>query len=421
MQNRGVPQTTCIVMFKVIAVAAFSIVSIMAAEPFRLVLTSAQHNTRRETWEFSGQGLPAGVSVKKVTLRGGKQEGVDLITVNNGKLSFTVIPTRGMSIGKVEMGGIRLGWDSPVKEMVHPQHVNLESRGGLGWLEGFNEWMVRCGLEFAGHPGKDKFINNTGDEAEMDLTLHGKIGNIPASEVDVYVDPAEPRRVHIRGRVDERMFYGPKLEMWTDISTEAGSHEFRIEDRVKNLGAYDQEFQMIYHANYGPPLLEANAKFAGAYKQVTPFNAHAAKGVNAFDTYVGPTKGFVEQVYCIVPAADLTGRTMIMLHNAAADRAVTMSWRVGQLPYLTLWKNTTALEEGYVTGLEPGTGFPMNRRIERHFGRVPKLKPQETRTMRIDYAILDNRAAVTKAVETIKSIQANTKAQIDSVPAARPE
>jgi hypothetical protein len=35
---------------------------------------------------------------------------------------------------------------------------------------------VRCGLEWAGHPGKDKFINNTGDEAEMDLTLHGRLG-----------------------------------------------------------------------------------------------------------------------------------------------------------------------------------------------------------------------------------------------------
>jgi hypothetical protein len=98
-----------------------------------------------------------------------------------------------------------------------------------------------------------------------------------------------------------------------------------------------------------------------------------------------------------------------------------MSWRLDQLPYVTLWKNTTALEEGYVTGIEPGTGFPMNRRIERHFGRVPKLKANETRTMRIDYAILDNDAGVAKARETIKSIQGDMKPQIDSEPAPRPE
>jgi hypothetical protein len=408
-------------MCKFVVLATFSLVGAMAAEPFRLVLTSVEHNVHRDAWEYSGKGLPEGVTIKKSTLHGGKQEGVDIIIVNNGKLSFTVIPTRGMGVAHAQMAGIRLGWDSPVKEIVHPQYINLQSRGGLGWLEGFNEFVVRCGLEFAGHPGKDKFITNTGDEAEMDLTLHGKIGNIPASEVEVFVDPAEPKRVHIRGRVDERMFYGPKLELWTDISTEAGSNGFRIEDRVTNRGAYEQELQMIYHANYGPPLLEANSKFVGAFKQVTPFNANAAKGVATFETYAGPTKGFIEQVYCIRPAADLSGRTLVMLHNGAGNRGVTMSWRLDQLPYVTLWKNTTALEEGYVTGIEPGTGFPMNRRIERHFGRVPKLKANETRTMRIDYAILDNDAAVAKARETIKSIQGDMKPQIDSEPASRPE
>ena len=54
---------------------------------------------------------------------------------------------------------------SPVEEIVHPKYIDLESRGGLGWLEGFNEWMVRCGLEFAGHPGEDTFTTNTGGEA----------------------------------------------------------------------------------------------------------------------------------------------------------------------------------------------------------------------------------------------------------------
>jgi len=168
-------------------------------------------------------------------------------------------------------------------------------------------------------------------------------------------------------------------------------------------------------------LLEANARFFGAYKQVTPFNANAAKGLDSFETYAAPTKGFIEQVYCIRPAADSVGRTMVMLQDAAGNRGVAMGWRVEELPYFTLWKNTTALEEGYVTGLEPGTGFPMNRRIERHFGRVPKLKPNETRTMTIDYAILDTPAAVAKARETIKSIQGNVKAQIDPEAEPRPE
>ena len=222
------------------------------AAPFRkgLISSSEQIYVRNATITAAElPSVPGNWSVVKTTLVGGKQEGVDLITVDNGKLTFIVIPTRGMGIRSVRMGEVRLGWDSPVKEVVHPKFINLQSRGGLGWLEGFNEYMVRCGLEFAGHPGKDSFINNVGDRAEMDLTLHGKIGNTPASEVEVLIDQQPPYRNHIRGRVDERMFYGPKLEMWTEISSEVGSSEFRIEDEITNRGAFEQEFQVSFEVS----------------------------------------------------------------------------------------------------------------------------------------------------------------------------
>jgi len=327
------------------------------------------------------------------------------------------VPTRGMSLLKATMGEVRLGWDSPVKEVVHPQFINLQSRGGLGWLEGFNENLVRCGLEFAGHPGKDKFINNVGDEAEMDLTLHGKIGNIPASDVEVVIDRAPPHRIRVRGRVNERMFYGPKLELWTEISTEPGASSFRIEDTISNHGAFDQEFQLIYHANYGPPLLEKGARFVAAVARVTPFNDHAAKAVAEYDRYDGPVRGFIEQVYCLYPQADERRRTTVLLHNAAADRAVSLTYSVDQLPYLTLWKNTTALEEGYVTGLEPGTGFPYNRRIERQFGRVPRLKAGESRSFTIEFAIHTGRDQVRRMVDQVARIQAGRQPQVDAQPA----
>ena len=91
-----------------------------------------------------------GWTVRKRTLRGGRQEGVETLTVDNGALEFTVILTRGMGLLSATMGDVRLGWDSPVREIVHPKFINLESRAGLGWLEGFNEWVVRCGLESNG-------------------------------------------------------------------------------------------------------------------------------------------------------------------------------------------------------------------------------------------------------------------------------
>ncbi len=191
---------------------------------------------------------------------------------------------------------------------------------------------------------------------------------------------------------------------------------FRIEDAVTNYGAYDQEFQIIYHANYAAPLLEGGSRFVAAAKEVRPFNAHAAKSLATFNEYVGPTKGFIEQVYGILPFADDKNRTTVMLRNAAGDKAVSMSYSIEQLPYFTLWKNTTAMEEGYVTGLEPGTGFPANRSIERKAGRVPKLKPNETRRFAIDFGIHGSRQSVEQTAAQISKLQAGRQPQLNPQP-----
>ncbi|MBI3417252.1 MAG: aldose 1-epimerase family protein [Verrucomicrobia bacterium] len=397
-------------MKTIVNLSAVAAVSLAAAnaEPFRASLISVEKNLRVGALEISGKKITPQSpkwSVRKITLHGGKQEGVELVVVDNGKLQFTVVPTRGMGVLEAKLGDVRLGWHSPVKEVVHPRHINLQSRGGLGWLEGFNEWMVRCGLESNGHPGTDKFINNVGDEATMELTLHGKIANIPASEVEVVVDREPPYRISVRGRVDERMFYGPKLELWTEISTEPGSSEFRIADTITNRGAPEQEFEMLYHANYSSPLLEAGATFLAPVSRVIPFNDHAAKSVKDYAIYAAPKAGFIEQVYCLHPLADAQGRTVIVLANKARDRAVSMSFSVKELPYVTLWKNTASEGEGYVTGLEPGTNFPNNRRIERKLGRVPKLAPGASWSATIDYAIHTDAPSVSKIMERVAAIQ----------------
>src|SRR5262249_22985647 len=155
-----------------------------------------------------------------------------------------VVPTRGMGLLSAQLGDVRLGWDSPVKDVVHPKHVNLTARGGLGWLDGFNEFVVRCGLENNGGPGQDKIVNNLADEESVDLTLHGKIANVPAREVEVIVDRESPYRIRIRGVVSETMFLGPKLELTSEISTKPGSDSFRIADTIANVGSQPQEFEV---------------------------------------------------------------------------------------------------------------------------------------------------------------------------------
>lgn len=390
--------------------------SLYAEDLQKLVLLDTATNTWVDGVQIAGKednqsGFPW--YVKKETLVGGKQAGVDLVEVHNGQLTIRIIPTRGMNILDVTDGDLRLGWDSPVKEVVHPQFIDLESRGGLGWLEGFNEWLVRCGLEFAGHPGTDEFISNTGEEATMDLTLHGKIGNIPASKVEILIDQDEPYTIRVRGTVYESFFYGPKLQLVTELAIIPGESQFTVTDTVTNLGSQDQEFQLIYHTNYGSPLLEEGAKAHVAIKKLTPMNSHADESISDFATYKGPTTGFIEEVFLIYPLADDDGNTHVCLQNAAGDRAASVSWNTSELPYFTLWKNTASIDDGYVTGLEPATGFPFNRKVERKFGRVPKLKAGESRSFSLKYGILNGEEAVSEMVDKIAELQATQKPVIE--------
>ena len=45
---------------------------------------------------------------------------------------------------------------------------------------------------------------------------------------------------------------------------------FQLADLIVNDGEDEQEFQIIYHANFGPPLLEEGSTFAGGGREGHP-------------------------------------------------------------------------------------------------------------------------------------------------------
>ncbi len=349
-------------------------------------------------------------SVQTRTLRGGTQEGVDVVEIDNGKLSFAVLPTRGMGIWKGQYGKVQLGWDSPVKKPVHPAFVNSLENGGLGWLRGFNEWIVRCGLSSMGAPGMDTLVDNNGNAMEAFLPLHGNIANLPAHTVSVEVTEKE---IILRGEVDETMMFGPALRLQTEISTAFGSGSLTIVDTVTNLGDKPTEHELLYHVNYGGSVLEKGTRFVAPFKQVAPRDARAAEGIGEFDQFDGPLPGFVEQAYFFELAGKRGNRqTVAMLKNAKCDQASLLRYSLKDFPCFTLWKNTAGAKDGYVTGLEPATAYPNPRRFERGKGRVIMLAGGESRSTKLVVEALDTKKAVRAAETEIKALQKNAKGTV---------
>lgn len=353
-------------------------------------------------------GSARGYSVSKRTLRGGLREGVDVVEVDNGRLRFVVIPTRGMGLWRASCDDVQLGWKSPVKGPVHPAFVPVWEPSGIGWLSGFDELLVRCGLESNGAP---EFAPN----GTLRCPLHGLVGNIPAHKVDVTID-GDSGEIIIGGVVDESRLFGNKLRMTTTIRTKVGSTELTVADEITNISAQPSELEFFYHINFGMPLVTPGAKVSLPIKKMSPRDAMAVANLPEWNVYGPETPGLAEVCFFIELAADANGQTRAVLRSAAGDQGVSVKFNNTQLPFLTLWKNRLAAADGYVTGIEPAHNFPNPKSFEKQNGRVAVLKPGETRRFGVSIEALPDAASVAAAEKVVATIQGGVKPEICAQP-----
>ncbi len=348
-------------------------------------------------------------SVRKRVLRGGRRDGVDLVRIDNGALSLNVVPTRGMSVWRGRYHHDHLGWGSPVKDgPVHPALVNLADLGGLGWLQGFDEMMVRCGLEHNGAPfHQDGTIH----------PLHGRIANAPAHYVALHVEEQPPHALILEGIVDEARLFGPRLRMIVRLSTVPGSNRVVVRDEITNLGDIPADLQLLYHWNFGPPYLGEGSRLVAPAKVVVPRDARAVEGIGHHDTYGPPEPGFTEQVYFFELFGDgPDGKTLTLLRDREGERGVVLRFATRQLPCFTLWKNTAGRKDGYVTGLEPATNYPNPKPFEAERRRVPMLPPGASYTAETILEVLDSKPAVASVEAEIAALQNQGAPQIHERP-----
>ena len=312
---------------------------------------------------------------------GGPSDGVVTVTLTAGDCRATLCPTRGLGVLDFSRDATTLGWDSPSGPgPVPPWRVDLASRGGLGWLDGFTELVVRCGLSFNGPPGHDA----GGPPLEQDITLHGRIANRPAAAVRV---DRNGESVTCTGSVREAVLFGVGLELRTAITLHPGGRLI-IEDTVHNIVARPQEMQLLYHINIDPRQLGDDTELTPPPGAMQPRDETAAAGIDRWTAIDPPTDGYAEQVFFVTPPDDGEEATT-RLHSPSTGRGVEVTQSLGTLPSLSIWKCFQPAADGYVLGIEPGTGFPNFKADERAAGRVVVLQPGESRTHRVQLAIGD--------------------------------
>lgn len=305
-------------------------------------------------------------SVRRLLADDGKGRGMRVLEFDNGSgLRFTVYPDRGMDIGAASYNGTPLAWMSCNGD-VAPQFYDAN---GFEWLRTWPGGLLTgCGLTNVGGPN---------DAPGGPHGLHGRISHTPAAEVNASASWTDAKTYELAasGRVNQSKVFGEKLSLTRRIATRLGSASIEVCDTVENLGFESAPLMLLYHMNFGWPLVDDGAVLEAVPHEVTPQTAHAAAGLQEWMRAAAPTPGFNEQVYyhAIPPGED--GLASIRLANPALGLAVRVAFRTAELPHLIQWKMMGQGE--YVMGLEPANCFPEGQERIASRGVLRHLNPGE--------------------------------------------
>jgi hypothetical protein len=324
--------------------------------------------------------------IELMTLDNGAARGTRIALVNTGTgLRFKVVIDRGMDIADAFFNQYGLAWVSRTGITAPQPALNK----GLDWLQGFGGGLLTtCGLSHVGGPEKDE---------HGERGLHGEFSNTPAELITVIQPDPEMGRLDmsITGIIRHVPIFGPALEMTRTISCRIGEAVIRIHDEVTNRGNKPAPHMILYHCNFGWPLVDEGTEilWKGEMKQSggtgTIFNGtHDHRKCPApMDQHSGSG----EDVAFIDPGTDVSGHCTSGLYNERIGVALSLKWRKDQLPWLTNWQHWGRGE--YVTALEPCTHPPIGQSKARAEGSLIMLAPGEGKNYDLDIEILNDQDA----------------------------
>lgn len=313
--------------------------------------------------------------IDRYQLAEGREKGVAAARVRTGSgFTFEVLLDRGMGIGLAELGGQALSWISPAGR-VAPQFYEAE---GVGWVRGFpGGLMVTCGLTQVGSPAVDANGERLGQ--------HGRVSYIPAEGVSARSGwEGEDYLLEITGQLREASALGENLLLTRTIRAKWGESRLWLRDVVENQGLEPAPHMILYHFNFGFPLLGPEAKLEIDAEATAPRDADAEAGLTAWSRLEAPRVGYREQVFYHKVRPREGGRwAEVRLLNRAAGLGAYVRYDVTQLPVLVQWKMMAA--GAYVLGIEPANCHVEGRVRERERGTLVMLAPGEKREYDLEF------------------------------------
>jgi hypothetical protein len=318
--------------------------------------------------------------VRLLELADGKPRGMRVAEVYTGSgFRFQVLLDRALDIGAAEFAGKPLAWLHPA--LGGPALYEAQS---YGWTRTFGGGLVTtCGLTHFGQPEQD------GAEA---LGLHGRIAHIPGEHIQVTTEwRGDNYILEIQGQTRQAVLFGENLLLTRKISTRLGASMLTIEDTVRNDGWRPTPHMILYHCNFGFPVVSPESELWVEDELVNPRDDAARVGLDRHRRFDPPQADYAEQVFFHKPRVDADGFSQAAIVNPTLGFGAYVRYRAAELPYLAQWKMMDAGD--YVCALEPANQWETPRHRLREEGRLRFLAPGEAVIYHLELGVVTDTTA----------------------------
>ncbi len=195
-------------------------------------------------WRDRVADLRQVASVRRIVLDDGPERGVRALAFDTGGgLAFWVLADRSLDIGPLGFRGMPVGWQHPAG-FVAPGLHDAQADGGTGIQRAMSGFLVTCGLDNARQPRDG-------------MPLHGSLPLTPARVTGCGEawDREEPV-LHAEGEVTTAHMGGACFRLFRRIEAPVGAARLTVIDRVENIGPERAEMRVLYHTNFGFPMVD---------------------------------------------------------------------------------------------------------------------------------------------------------------------
>lgn len=314
--------------------------------------------------------------IRPVTVQDGRAAGMRCILVKNGQLEFGLMQDKCLDPAWISYKGMNLtfltkpGLQGPFfGDPAGPNASRSIMAGG----------MMTCGLEH---------IHGAIELEGKAYPTHGRIRVTPGEKLGMdarFVD--DDYIVSAWGEMREAEIFGENLILRRRVETVYGQEAFTVQDEIENQAFGQAPLCLLYHCNFGYPLLEPGCRLVLPSLSCVPRDAHSDP--EQWAQMPPPMDGAPEQVFLHRCGAHANGDTLGAVVNDRLGIALCVRWNVKELPLLTQWKSVASGD--YAMALEPcNTGLA---------GRAQPggfLQPLEQKSITLRFCVVEGREEIAK-------------------------